>query len=136
MPCEPSAQVQLVLELLPEVPVAPLVPEVLDGSVDEPEVAVLLPVPDGDVPLIPDPLVAAGSLLPEVALLPIPVLLPPDVMPLPEVPPVVPYVLPPEVVGSADVPGSVVDAPLVLWANAIPPAPSMEMKIAMGNFFI
>lgn len=135
VPCEPSAQVQLVVELLPEVPVAPLAPEVPDGSVDEPDVAAPLPESDGDVPLIPDPLVAAGSLLPEVAPLPVAVL-PPEVMPLSDAPLVVPYVLLPEVVGVADVAGSVVDAPLVPSANAMPPAPSMETKMAMGNFFI
>ena len=123
------------LELLPEVSAAPLAPEVLDGSVDEPDVAAPLAESDGDVPLIPDPLVAAGSLLPEVALLPVAAPLP-EVMPLSDAPLVVPYVPAPEVVGVADVAGSVVDAPLVPPAKATPPAPSMETKIAMGNFFI
>jgi len=106
-----------VVELLPEVPAAPLPPEVVAGSVEEPDVAAPLAASDGDVLPMPDPLVVAGSLLPGVAL-------------LPDVPLVVPYVLVPEVAGS------VVDAPLVPSANAMPPAPSMETKIAMGNFLI
>ena len=116
VPCEPSGQVQLVLELLPEVPAAPLPPEVVAGSVEEPDVAAPLAESDGDVLPMPDPLVV-GSLLPGVAL-------------LPDVPLVVPYVLVPEVAGS------VVDAPLVPSANAMPPAPSMETKIAIGNFLV
>jgi hypothetical protein len=135
VPCEPSAQVQLVLEL-PEVPVAPLAPEVPDGSVEEPDVVAPLPESEGDAPLIPEPLVAAGSLLPEVAPLPVAPLLP-EVMPLSDAPLVVPYVPEPDVDGVADVAGSVADAPLVPpAAKATLPAPSMDTKIAMGNFFI
>jgi hypothetical protein len=117
-----------VVELLPEVPAAPLLPEVVARSVEEPDVAAPLAGSDGEVPPIPDPLLVAG-LLPEVAPLP-------EVMPLPDEPLVVPYVPAPEVVGVAEVAGSVVDAPLVPSAKAMPPAPSMETKIAMGNFFI